>query len=114
LGRVNQLGYPHLVRIWNFIPDINRGSGDDETYVHFNRGRAIAFDELGFSSSRYPAATGVGSPAGSPLKVVVLASRTVPLAIENPRQTSACHYPRQFGPRSPAFARAMLLPGPTG
>lgn len=110
LTRVHELGYPHLVRIWNFVPDINRGAGDDETYVRFNHGRKTAFDLLGFAPASYPAATGVGSPPGSPLTVVVAASRAEPIALENPRQTSAYLYPRRYGPRSPAFARAMLLP----
>jgi chorismate lyase / 3-hydroxybenzoate synthase len=110
LARVRELGYPHLVRIWNYVPDINRGAGDRETYVRFNHGRKAAFDLLGFAPSSYPAATGVGAPPGSPLTVVVAASRTEPSAIENPRQTSAYLYPRRYGPRSPAFARATLLP----
>jgi chorismate lyase/3-hydroxybenzoate synthase len=110
LTQVRDLGYPNLVRIWNFVPDINRGAGDHETYVLFNHGRKAAFDLLGFAPSHYPAATGVGSPAGSPLTVVVVASRAEPVALENPRQTSAYLYPRRYGPRSPAFARAMLLP----
>ena len=114
LVRVRDLGYPHLVRIWNFVPDINRGSGDAEIYVRFNQGRAAAFDQLGFAPAGYPAATGVGSPAGSPLTVIMLASRTQPVALENPRQTSAYLYPRRYGPRSPAFARAMLLPDRAG
>ena len=114
LTRVRDLGYPHLVRIWNFVPDINRGSGDAETYVQFNNGRAAAFDQLGLTPACYPAATGVGSPAGSPLTVIVLASRTEPVGIENPRQTSAYLYPRRYGPSSPAFARAMLLPDRAG
>lgn len=114
LARVRELGYPHLVRVWNFVPDINGGIGDAETYVRFNKGRAAAFDQSGMPTLQYPAATGVGSPAGSPLTVIVLASRCEPLAIENPRQTSAYLYPRQYGPRSPAFARAMLLPDRAG
>ncbi len=114
LTRVRELGYPHLVRIWNFVPDINRGAGDHETYVRFNHGRKAAFDLLGFVPARYPAATGVGSPPGSPLTVVVAASRVEPVALENPRQTSAYLYPRRYGPRSPAFARATLLPDRDG
>jgi chorismate lyase/3-hydroxybenzoate synthase len=114
LTRVRDLGYPHLVRIWNFVPDINRGAGDAETYVLFNHGRKAAFDLLGFVPSRYPAATGVGGPAGSPLTVVLAASRAEPIAVENPRQTSAYRYPRRYGPRSPAFARATLLPDRDG
>ena len=114
LTRVRELGYPYLVRIWNFVPDINGGTGDAETYVHFNHGRVAAFDQLGMSNLQYPAATAVGSPAGSPLTVVMLASRSEPVAIENPRQTSSYLYPRRYGPRTPAFARAMLLPDRAG
>ena len=114
LTRARGLGYPHPVRIWNFVPDINRGTGDAETYVLFNAGRKAAFDLLGFAPARYPAATGVGSAPGSPLTVIVAASRAEPTPIENPRQTSAYLYPRRYGPRSPAFARAMLLPDRDG
>ncbi|MSR09728.1 MAG: pteridine-dependent deoxygenase like protein [Gammaproteobacteria bacterium] len=114
LQRIRDLGYSNLVRIWNFVPDINGGSGDDEIYTRFNRGRAAAFDRLGLHPRQFPAATGVGCPAGAPLTVVILASRSEPLAIENPRQVSAYHYPRQYGPWPPAFARAMILPDRDG
>ncbi len=114
LHRVGELGYPHLVRIWNFVPAINNGLGDEEVYARFNRGRALAFDQLGLQPHQYPAATGVGSPAESSLTVIIFASRSQPLAIENPRQVSAYRYPRHYGPRSPAFARAMLLPDRAG
>ncbi|TFH49728.1 MAG: hypothetical protein E4H01_03635, partial [Lysobacterales bacterium] len=30
-----QLGFPHLLRIWNYVPDINHGSGDEERYKRF-------------------------------------------------------------------------------
>lgn len=110
LTQVATLRYPHLVRVWNFVPSINHGASDDETYAQFNHGRAAAFDQFGLRPGQYPAATAVGSPPGTPLAVVILASRIEPLAIENPRQVSAYHYPRQYGPRPPAFARAMMLP----
>lgn len=114
LQRVAELRYPYLVRIWNVVPEINGGSEDEEVYARFNLGRAMAFDQLGLQPHQYPAATGVGGPAGSPLTVIMLASRSEPFAIENPRQVSAYRYPRQYGPRSPAFARAMLLPERAG
>ena len=114
LDRLRDLGYPNLVRIWNFVPGINQGLGDDEIYPRFNRGRAVAFDHLDLQPRQFPAATGVGCPAGAPLTIIVLASRSEPLAIENPRQVSAYHYPRQYGPRAPAFARAMILPDRDG
>jgi chorismate lyase/3-hydroxybenzoate synthase len=113
LGRVLELGYPRLIRVWNFIPDINLGTGDAERYVRFNHGRAAALEQLGVPF-QYPAATCVGGAAGTAFIVAVLASRAEPIAIENPRQTSSYHYPRRYGPHPPTFARAMLLPDRTG
>jgi enamine deaminase RidA (YjgF/YER057c/UK114 family) len=42
------------------------------------------------------------------MTVIVLAGRTPPIAIENPRQVSAYRYPSQYGPRAPTFSRAAL------
>jgi chorismate lyase / 3-hydroxybenzoate synthase len=38
-----------------------------------------------------------------------LAGREAGIALENPRQLAAYHYPRQYGPTPPAFSRAMLV-----
>jgi enamine deaminase RidA (YjgF/YER057c/UK114 family) len=56
-----------------------------------------------------PAACALGSPAGSPISIYFLASHRRPRMIENPRQTSAFHYPLKFGTHSPTFSRACLL-----
>lgn len=103
-------GCPHPLRLWNFVPDINRGQGDAEQYVLFNRGRAAAFAGHGLATAAYPAATAVGVAPGEPLAIVLLAGQAAPVAVENPRQTSAYRYPREYGPRPPAFARASLVP----
>ena len=55
-----------------------------------------------------PAACALGSPAGSPLCIYFLAARRPPKMIENPRQTSAYHYPPKFGRHSPVFSRACV------
>jgi len=113
LQRAFNLGFAHLVRVWNFIPDINRGSGDAERYVRFNAGRVAAFEALG-APLQFPAATCVGGVAGTPLVIAVLASRVTPLVVDNPRQTSPHRYPRQYGPSPPAFSRAVFLPDRQG
>src|SRR5690606_25155362 len=41
--------------------------------------------------------------------VAFIAGRTAPTRIENPRQLSAYAYPTQYGPRSPAFSRAVTV-----
>jgi enamine deaminase RidA (YjgF/YER057c/UK114 family) len=56
-----------------------------------------------------PAASALGSPAGSPISIYFLAARRPPKMIENPRQTSAYHYPPKFGRHSPIFSRACVL-----
>lgn len=102
-------GYPHLYRFWNYIADINGQSFGLERYRQFNLGRQDAFlanerDVVG----NVPAACALGFANGL-LTIAFLAGRAAPIAIENPRQISACQYPQQYGPRSPTFARATLV-----
>ncbi len=102
--------YPHLLRVWNYFDRINHGAGDHERYRLFCIGRArgmrVAVGE------RLPAATAIGRTDGEPtLQVYWLAARTAGTALENPRQVSAYRYPREYGPVSPSFSRAMLARG---
>lgn len=114
ITRLRACGFPHLQRAWNLIPDINHGDGDDEHYVRFCLGRSQALTEMGFAPHEYPAGTAVGGGTRSMLQIVLLAGQSPALAVENPRQTSAWQYPRQFGPRPPTFSRATLVRGATG
>jgi chorismate lyase/3-hydroxybenzoate synthase len=115
LGFHAQSSYPHVWRIWNFVTAINEGSGDDERYKLFSLGRARAFAATHATSPAvaYPAATAVGKPQGArTLQVCWLAGRTPGSMLENPRQVSAYHYPRRYGPAAPSFSRAVLTPEP--
>jgi chorismate lyase/3-hydroxybenzoate synthase len=99
----------HLVRIWNYIPQINKHADGDERYRHFNAARQMAFRKSGRATmGTVPAASALGSPAGNPLSIYFLAARSAPRMIENPRQTSAYHYPPKFGRHSPIFSRACV------
>jgi chorismate lyase/3-hydroxybenzoate synthase len=105
----------HLIRVWNYLPDINREADGEERYRHFNAARQYAFQHAGRSTvGTVPAACALGSPAGSPISIYFLASRRPPTMIENPRQTSAYFYPPKFGVYSPTFSRACLLNGSAG
>ena len=109
-ARTAALGYPHLLRIWNYLDDITAGDGDDERYKRFCVGRAEGLGEA-FSTETLPAATAIGRiHPNRRLQVYWLASRTPGIPLENPRQVSAYRYPRQYGPQPPSFARAMLPP----
>lgn len=109
--RTEALGYPHLLRIWNYLDDITLGEGDEERYKRFCVGRAAGLG-TGFATDSLPAATAIGRiRANGRLQVYWLASRIPGRPLENPRQVSAYRYPRQYGPQPPSFSRAMLPPG---
>ena len=106
---LNDTKHPHLIRIWNYLPAINAQAGGDERYRHFNSARQMAFRKSGRATmGTVPAASALGSPAGSPISIYFLAARRPPKMIENPRQTSAYHYPPKFGKHSPIFSRACV------
>ena len=106
---LNATEHRHLIRVWNYLPEINAQAGGDERYRHFNSARQMAFRKSGRATmGTVPAACALGSPAGSPLCIYFLAARRPPKVIENPRQTSAYHYPPKFGRHSPIFSRACV------
>ena len=106
---VRDSGYPHMLRIWNYLDAITLGDGDAERYRQFCVGRARGEGEV--DTARLPAATAIGRSADAPgLQIYWLAGRAPGTPVENPRQISAYRYPRQHGPQSPSFARAMLPP----
>jgi chorismate lyase/3-hydroxybenzoate synthase len=102
----------HLVRIWNYVPDINgTGPGELENYRAFCRGRSLAFeDQLGAEFKVHlPSASAVGCHDGR-LTIAFAASAEQPRHFENPLQVPAYDYPTQYGPRPPSFARATVVP----
>lgn len=104
MALISASNYPQLLRFWNYIPRINQGSGDAEVYRQFCWGRAEALE---VEDRALPAATGIGSADGVLRISALTASSAVAVRhLENPRQLSAYRYPRQYGPRSPSFARA--------
>lgn len=100
--------HPFLIRIWNFLGAINAGEGDDERYRRFCVGRDAAVDAM--FRDPPPAATAIGATeCDVPLSVVALCSRQPAIALENPRQTPAWRYPRDYGPVAPGFSRGAVL-----
>lgn len=110
-GLLDAQGYPYLVRVWNYVADINAEESGLERYRQFNIGRQDAFmacrREVVGNVPAACALGAVGQPAAQRmLSIAFLASPRAPVAVENPRQLSAYRYPSQYGPRSPTFARA--------
>jgi chorismate lyase/3-hydroxybenzoate synthase len=109
---VRPSAHPYLLRIWNYFPAINDGDGDGERYRRFCVGRARGVD--GRFNDPPPAATAIGaSVATGQLQLVALCARAPAIALENPRQTPAWRYPREYGPVSPGFSRGALLDADT-
>jgi chorismate lyase/3-hydroxybenzoate synthase len=111
LSLVNSSGYPHLLRVWNHFPLINQYEDDLERYQLFCVGRHRAFQAhcgSGFQM-QLPAASAIGTH-GDKFAVHFIAATEPGIFLENPRQTSAYQYPKQYGPCSPSFARATLFP----
>jgi len=103
----------HAVRFWAFVPGIHDDLGDGLTrYMAFNAGRYGAFATRFGSQTTFgrsvPAASAVGV-AGDRFTLHCLGASEPGLPVENPRQVSAYHYSRRFGPLPPCFARATLL-----
>jgi enamine deaminase RidA (YjgF/YER057c/UK114 family) len=108
-GLIDELNFPHVLRVWNYIADINGSSHGSERYRQFNTGRQDGFLGSGRNvTGSVPAASAVGFREG-PLTIYFLAARDAePIVIENPRQVSAYKYPEVYGPRSPTFSRGSV------
>ncbi|MEV2270676.1 FkbO/Hyg5 family chorismatase [Nonomuraea africana] len=110
---IGKLDYPHVMRIWHFIGDINRANADGmEIYRDFCLGRAEAVDHHLGRAGDMPAATGIGALGGG-ISWYLLASRSGRVRnLENPLQVPAPSYPHLYGPRPPKFARATSFSPP--
>jgi len=71
---MQDLGYPYPLRMWNFLPYINHGQGDDERYRQFSRGRFNALALKPDFEAALPAATAIGTRDDG-LTVYFLAAR---------------------------------------
>ena len=105
---ISNMGYVHLARMWNYFPSINGEENGRERYQGFCMGRHAAFAELKEEfETLLPAASAVGTDSGL-LHIDFVAAKNKVLHVENPRQISAYHYPKRYGPRSPSFARGTV------
>lgn len=114
LHHTRELGFPYLWRVWNFFPDINEEEAGLERYRRFCVGRHQAVEaNLQNFPSALPAGTAVGTRSG-PLQIYFLAGARPASHLGNPRQMNAYEYPRDYGPRSPSFARATFCSSESG
>jgi chorismate lyase / 3-hydroxybenzoate synthase len=96
--------------MWNTVSGINELNDSGESvYTDFCLGRAEAFEYRPTQRDNMSAATGIGSLGGGVFFYLLARRSARPINLENPRQQPAYHYPRQYGPRPPSFARGSYL-----
>ncbi|NOX26965.1 MAG: hypothetical protein GXP21_02000 [Gammaproteobacteria bacterium] len=108
LELIVRLGYPHPLRFWNYIADINNGDGDQEAYKQFCAGRLRAFTDQGMVAGQFPAASALGHHRQGAV-IYVLAGQEPATHHYNTMQVNAYDYPRQYGASSPSFSRATSI-----
>ncbi|WP_414829114.1 hypothetical protein [Alteromonas sp. H39] len=108
LSLLQDEGFTHPFRFWNYLPKINYGKGDEELYKKFCTGRLNAFNEQNIEPSSFPAASALGHHSDGAV-FYVFASKSKPQHFKNVQQVNAYEYPRQYGISSPSFARATAL-----
>lgn len=100
------LGFPHLLRTWNFIDRINQVEQGQERYQTFCVARYQVLESLQLLQQPNPAATAIGGHDGRNV-FTFLFSQQAGQVVENQRQVSAWQYPKQYAPKQPRFSRAM-------
>lgn len=109
LGLLQSEGYTHMMRVWNYLPRIGDEIDGMECYRRFCRARHEAFESFYEELIPNLPATSVLGTTGADLQMVFMAGRSPAHHYENPRQVSAYHYPQEYGPKSPLFARATVV-----
>ena len=107
LRLAREQGYPWILRVWNYFPDITGPAGDLNRYQSFCEGRrrALVEDEQGMGLA-LPAVTTTGSGAPG-FAVYFLSGKNAGQSLENPRQTAPSDYPEHLGPHGPSFCRGV-------
>lgn len=115
--------FEDVVRTWLYQGCITELEGGTERYRELNRARTDFFAGIPFNArplmagrnghAIYPASTGIGT-LGHGLVATCLALQTKRtdvqlLPLENPLQTSAFDYPKNYSVKSPKFTRAMAV-----
>ena len=106
----HQHGFKHLIRVWNYLDQINQHEKDIERYQTFCVARHQVLETQQQLVHPNPAATAIGGHYGHNT-FVFLFSHQAGQVIENKRQVSAWQYPRQYAPKQPRFSRAMQYGG---
>lgn len=100
-----------IVRIWNYIPNINSmKNADTDFYMSFNSGRYTAWQRYGKTKKLKPycpAATAIGATSG-PILVQAMVSTNKVFYLKNKRQTPFVDYGKKYGGKPPCSSRLTV------
>jgi len=87
-GWLEETEHRHLIRIWNYLPEINRDAGGDERLPAVQFGAPTGLPQIGFRPRSAPCPRPVpwARRRGARYPIYFLAARQQPKMIENPRQ----------------------------
>ena len=117
------VSFRDVVRTWLYQGGITELEGDTERYRELNRARTdfftkVPFEQMPLLAKRtgnpvYPASTGIGTLnrglMTSCLAVQSERKDVQVMSLENPLQTAAFDYPKEYSMKSPKFSRATAL-----
>ena len=92
LSLLEERGYRHIVRAWNYMPNINHGLGDDERYRLFCVGRERAFKTHQYDDLQYPSACALGHNHGQTI-IYLLATKQPAQHFENSKSAKCLFIP---------------------
>jgi len=117
--------YSQVLRTWLYLGDIVGTEGETQRYKELNRARTDFYGDIrflpkhlpaGLNGAIYPASTGIGAGDRdvmmSCIAVATEREDVLLVPLENPLQTSAFDYGKEYSPKSPKFSRAMAVVGP--
>ncbi len=114
--------FNQVIRTWLYLGDIVGPEADTQRYKELNRARTDFFRKChfggkllpdGWQNPVYPASTGIGTDGhgfmASCAALVTKRTDVKLVPLENPVQVSAFDYGQHYSPKSPKFARAMVV-----
>ncbi len=103
---LDNLGFPHLIRVWHYLPNLHQKEGEVSRYQLFCRGRNQAFAIDGRTAIERRCATTVIGTTVAQGTMFFIATRQPGTPIENPRQVNPWEYPEIEATAKPLFSRA--------
>lgn len=103
---LQQLEFPFLLRIWNYLSSLQQNPQGLQHYQEFCQGRYHSLEKM--DADYVPPASTVIGTSCSGLQLYFIAAKEAGRAFNNPRQPADFLSPCVYGPVRPSFSRAIV------